>query len=244
MSGELQKYQGTFDEFKDKVQNLPNVTNALDKIANAYTAMPSLFRALTAIDKSGVFAIVDKILTENKAKRTQNNILYAIYELVKIVHLLSKELTEIEDLYKKEQVAELTYIYLERCKETRQQEKIKYFRNIWFNSITDADRAFDEKAYVFDLVGSLRIEQILVLKYVHEKQANTKAKDRIAVEVKNIAKALDMENEHVQQICISLQGMGLLHTGLGPRREQGPNMFSMTEYVKLMGDYIKAPEIS
>lgn len=244
MSKKLPAVPDSFEEFKKLVHSFPNTKGAIDKLGDAYSNIPPLLRVLSAFERTGVWAAVDRFLTEKREKRIQNNILLAMYELAKIGNSLGQKFAEMEISYREEQVPELTYMYFDHCRKTIQDDKIRYFRNVWFNSVIDTDRQLDEKAYVFDLVGSLRIEQILVLKYVHEKQANTKAKVRIAVEVKNIAEALAMKNEHVQQICISLQGMGFLHTGLGPRRQQGPNLFSMTEYVQLMGDYIKAPEIS
>lgn len=164
--------------------------------------------------------------------------LRAIFELAKIASVHNEKLKEIDNSYLQEQVPELTYIYYEQCKNAAQEEKIEYFRNIWINSVFDISRALDEKVYVFDLIGRLRTEQILVLKLFYEKQGPIKQQNRQAIEAKAIAKALDLSADHVQQICISLVGIGLLHTALSPRREGGPNKFTMIEYVQIIGKYL------
>ena len=231
----------SFEEFKKLVLSSPNTKGAIDQLADAYSNIPPLLRVLSVFDKTGISTAIDKILTKKKAKRVQNNILLAIYELAKVVNMLGQKFNEMEISYKEEQVTELTYMYFDNCKKTMQEGKIKYFRNVWFNSIIDTTKQLDEKAYVFDLIGRLRIEQILVLKYIFEKQGNSKPRNRIAVELKDIAKKLQVKPEFAQQICISLQGMGLLHTGLGAVRTSGPDKFFMTDYVTLIGKYIREP---
>ena len=80
----LEKKENTFlsyEEFKRKVLECSEGKTVTDKVADIYDDLPVLVRVIANLDPTGLASSLDQVLTENKAKREQENILRAIYAL-------------------------------------------------------------------------------------------------------------------------------------------------------------------
>jgi len=240
----------TFDDFK-KMMESSFPTSASDVIADKYDdVVPKSVQLLANLDPTGIVSTINQYLTENKAKREQENVLYAIYWCRKSILKHQDMLRNLEKEYLEQQGPELMNLYFEHCKNTYNLEKIEFFRNVWINGMIKDDRDLDEKAYVFDLAASLTLDQIIILRHIYEK-FNSETND---VAVNDIVEALKIEKTRVQHLCISLQGLGLLQYTTndvgGWMREDtdlnviGGNYFRMTEYVKEFVMYIMEPDLA
>ena len=236
----------SFEEFKDMVLNYNEKENIIDKVADKYDQIPTIFKVFKNFDPTGIASSIDDILSENKAKREQNNILLASYYMFQSINNLQAEIEK-----DKQQFSNLTEIYFQKSKESYQEDKIKYYRNIWFNGIINTERTFNEKEYVFELISTLSFDQIRVLKYLSEKlQANMdnslKSKGSYThapIFINEFAQTAGLEVSYVQQICINLEGKGLLHTGLAPISNAGPQRFLTTDFAGVVIKYLNEPDI-
>jgi hypothetical protein len=150
---------------------------------------------------------------------------------------------KIKDIESREQLPLLTESYFEFCRNAYQESKIQFFRNIWLNGILRREKSFDEKIEVFELVASLTEEQIKTLKYIYYQQAGIEFKQRKPAHIDELATALAVDRNRAQQICISLQGRGMLHDyGIGRYGYPGPVQFVMTDFLIILVSYIVAPE--
>ena len=99
----------------------------------------------------------------------------------------------------------------------------------------------EEEEYIFDLLASMRLEEISVLKIVYAKFSLDSPP---FVDVSEIARALNIDLAHVQQICITLEGKGLLHHDNSLDTWVGHNLptrFATNEYVRILVKYIMEP---
>ncbi|HPJ30251.1 MAG TPA: hypothetical protein PLZ42_02540 [Methanothrix sp.] len=107
------------------------------------------------------------------------------------------------------------------------------------------DRDLDEKAYVFDSVASLTLDQIMVFRHIIKISYY-----QITFVLRISQKKELIEKVRARHLCISLQGQGLLQV-MGPRGAvfdggYGPlgDMFRMTEYVKDVVSYMIKPDFA
>lgn len=234
----------SFEEFKRYIQEGNNGEQGfLDKVSNAYDKTPQLIRALGKFfDKSGVLGAVDEILTGHKAQQEQERLYSAVYNLgVKIVQNEATVRQAIND--QKEEFPALTMLYFDKCKESRELEKIKVFRDIWFNSITTNSSTYEEKQYVFDLVSTLSADQIKVLKYIYQQSADNMrelGRDKTPpIGLTQYCTDMGLKYEYVQQICINLQGKGLLQPGANTLISANPTYFLPTGYMDTLIEFLK-----
>jgi len=234
----------SFEEFKRCIQEGNKEEQGfLDKVSNAYDKTPQLIRALARyIDKSGILGAVDEVLTGYKAQQEQERLYYAVYNLgVKVAQNEAMVRQAINEL--KEEFPALVMLYFEKCKESKELEKIKVFRDIWFNSITIKSSTYEEKQYVFELVSSLSYDQIMILKYIYQHSADNIRKlgrDKTPpVGLTKYCADLGLKYEYVQQICINLQGKGLLQQGVETFISANPTHFLPTSYVDTLIEFLK-----
>jgi hypothetical protein len=209
-----------------------------------YEKTPASVLALTNLIP--VLPALTAYLSYHIAEREKNNLLIALCELQKNYTQISNLLSNLDDDYVEQQGPELMNMYFEHCKNTYNRERIKFFRNVWINGMIKGDRDLDEKAYVFDLVASLTLEQIIVIRHIY-KNSSDKSNN---VRVEDIAKELKIEKTRAQHLCISLQGQGLLQV-MGPMGAHigggyGSlgDVFRMTEYVKDVVSYMMEPDFA
>ena len=135
----------TLDDFEKRILERPDNHSALqkmiDKVSDVYDGLPVLIRSLTNFDPTGVSGTIAQMLSENKAKREQKNIICALYLMWQTIMEYGDKLKYLE---LKEQLPALTESYFEFSKNTYQQSKIKFFRNIWLNGIIKEDK-LDQK---------------------------------------------------------------------------------------------------
>lgn len=234
----------SFEEFKEYIQE-GNIDeqNFLDKASNAYDNIPQLIKTFgKLIDKSGVVGVVDEVLTGHNAQREQERLYYAVYNLgVKTMQSEATVRQAINDL--KEEFPELTMLYFDKCKESRELKKTKVFRDIWFNSIISNSSTFTEKEYVFELVSTLSCDQINVLKYIYQQSAENlrvMGRDKTPpIGLTQYCTDMGLKYEYVQQICINLQGKGLLQPGAETLITANPTHFLPTGYMDTLIDFLK-----
>jgi predicted transcriptional regulator len=234
----------SYDEFKPMILETDLAESGLlDKAADSYDKIPSYIRAIQNIDPTGIASTIGQLLSENKAKREQDNIIRAIYNLNLAIQKYSEQLTNLEEKYFSEQVPSLTYKYFELSKRTFESQKIEFFRNIWLNGLINTDKQSGEKASIFELAGILTSDEILALKIFYDEQHVLEFKDRKPTHIEKIAKVLNVEISYAQQISMSLQSRGLLlDYGIGKYGYKGPINFVLTDYAKLFAEYITEPK--
>ena len=208
--------------------------------------MPKSVQLLANLDPTGIASTINQCLVENKARREHENILYAIYWCWDTILKYEDILRNLEKEYIEQQGPELMKLYFEHCKDAYNLERIEFFRNVWINGMIKDDRDLDEKAYVFDLVASLTLDQIMVLRHIYKNFSD----ESNNVRIEDIAKELKIEKARAQHLCISLQGQGLLQVmetrgaviegGYGPLGD----VFRMTEYVKDVVSYMMEPDFA
>ena len=233
----------TLDEFERKLYEQPESASFMqrifDKASDKYDNLPSLIKLLPNFDPTGISGAIVQTLNENNSKRLQKNIISALYLMAQTIQQFENKLLNLEI---KNQIPALTEIYFEHSSRTHQKGKIEFFKNIWINGILREDKKIDEKIEVFESVSSLTEEQIVVLKFIYNFQHNNDFLQRKPVGITQLAEALGYDIIRMQQICISLQGKGLLHDyGVGKYNYPGPVNFVMTDYVSLLVSYIVEP---
>jgi len=232
----------SFEEFKARVRESDSAKSAFDKTAEFYDRIPLFIRVLQNFDRTGLASAIDQILTEKQAESEQDNILRAIHALYQALCWHSQELLRLEQSYLSQQGPMLTYSYFEHCKRTFHPSKIELFRNVWFNGLVNVDRRPGEKSRMFDLVASLTEEDIFTLRIIYDRQHSLASSDREPVHIDDIGAALNVESAYAQQICVNLQARGLLFdSGIGKWGYKGPVRFVITDYAKLLVEYITEP---
>lgn len=235
----------TLEEFEKELFERPESVSKLqqifDKALDVYDELPLLVKLLPSFDKTGVFGAIAQMISEHSAKRKRENIICALFYMEKAIQQHEKKLKNLES--KGQHISVLTERYFEYSRRTYQQNKIEWFRNVWLNGILRGEDSLDQKFEVFDLVSTLTEEQIIVLKYMYDNQNENDFLERKPVHISQLAKALGFDTRRSQQICISLQGRGLLHDyGIGKYNYHGPVSFVMTDYVSFLVLYIIDPE--
>jgi hypothetical protein len=237
MSDDPEEQTQTFDDFK-KMMESSFPTSTTDIIADKYDEIVSKSVQLLAnLEPTGIVSTINQLVTENKAKREQENILYAIYWCRKSILKHQDILRNLEKEYLEQQGPELMNLYFEHCKNTYNRKKIEFFRNVWINGMIKENRDLDEKAYAFDLLASLRIEQVLVLKLIYESLLSE-------MRVNDIASTLNIDLIKTKHICSSLEGLGLLvpkNATFGSLSSGEPEYFGITDYIKIVVGYLVEP---
>jgi hypothetical protein len=236
----------SFEEFKSIILNNGSIDSGiLGNVADFYDKVPYYVRAMQNFDPTGIASTICQLLSENKAEREQDNIIRAIYNLTLGIQKYRNQLSVLEQTYFSQQAPSMTYRYFELSQKTFESQKIEFFRNIWLNGLLDVDRQSEEKTEIFKLAGTLTKDEILALKIFYDVQHMLELRERRPINIEQIAQALNMKIEFTQQICISLQSQGLLlDYGLGKYGYKGPVNFVMTDYAKLLVEYITEPKIN
>ena len=134
-------------------------------------------------------------------------------------------------------------VYLYHCKEIRDEKKVKYYARIWFESVTNYEQPLDEKEYIFSLISSLTTDQIKVLKFIYDKVSTMLKEDEESGKrpfgIEGFAKTNKLNYPYVQQICIDLQGKGLLIPGGESIISSNPHSFLTSDYVDTVIIYLK-----
>ncbi|MDD4652095.1 MAG: hypothetical protein PHQ34_07670 [Methanothrix sp.] len=201
-------------------------------IPDEVSSLPSV------LDPTGCLsALLSGINAYNQKKQYENiryALAYLIYKSRRYDQLISP---------KTDDDHEVTIMFFSRCKEAYQRDKIRIFYNIWANAIINADRDIEEKAFVFDLIASMRKEEIMALKIASNKFSLESARN---VDLDEIAKTLNIDKGRAQQICIALQGKGLLHAVNSWGDIAGsstPKQFAANDYVETLVRYIMDPTL-
>lgn len=208
------------------------------KATSAIEAIPeNLASLLELVDPTGKISILFSHIERHKTKKEFQRIMCAVAWLVQKTRSFSKLIEP-----NNEQDIELLMMYLERCKETYQLKKIETYSNIWINSLINRERDVNEKEYIFNLASLLTLEELFVLKFIYNQSYQTSS-----VSIDQIAENLIIEKDYAQQICIRLQGMGLLYPSNLTILEAGggrlPTKYSMTNYVRTFVKYITDPNL-
>lgn len=206
----------------------------LGKVADIYDGMPSVIKALENFEPLGIAGSVVDVLADIKAERKEKQLREVLYNYCLAIYEIRQKIDNLEiDIDSiKSQVPVLSDVYLDTGMRSYQLEKIKYLKNILVNGIIDYNRELDEKISMFSLLASLTISQIRAVILVNGKYRILK--------IEEISQELGVENAYARQLCMSLNGMGLLNItdigGIGQR--SGGYEFGPTEYGKQFNDYI------
>lgn len=211
-----------------------NLHDSRDKVLDLYEKTPASVLALTNL--LPVLPALTAYLSYHTAEREKNNLLIALCELQKDYKYILNILGNLDDDYVEQQGPELMNLYFEHCKNTYSQEKINFFRNVWINGMIKEEQNLEEKAYMFDLVSSLTLEQIQTLKIVYD--------EKRILDIGEISERTGIDNTATRHICLRLQGAGFLQIadigGIGQRC--GGNEFVGTEYLKILAGYLMEPD--
>ncbi|MCX6669642.1 MAG: hypothetical protein NTV25_07550, partial [Methanothrix sp.] len=185
--------------------------SVIDRFADMFDKIPLPVKLLKNFDPTGVIGYFADGLSEIKAKRNEEKLLKTIYELIKAVCIIDQKLGRIDPHYFEAQVIALTEMYFDHSMGSYQLEKIEIFRNAFINSVIDYDRDLDEKENMFNLISSLTMDQIRILKFCYESY-RFQSRDINFVDIANELKLTSYS--YVGQLCHSLIGKGLL-VGMG-----------------------------
>lgn len=234
------------DEFRNLLLNdCDEQLSFSGDLSDFYLRIPNFIRKLSNIDPTGALGYLDGLLTDNKAKREQERLHMALHYMYQTFLEFGNEMKQFmeKDKYKASIVTEL---YFEKSKESYQEEKVNYLKLVWINSILNYERKLDEKEYVFQLVSSLSVDQIRVIKVVYkgveEKISifgeQTEDETELCLLVKEISQSLNLDNTYTQQICTDLHGRGLLRYPRGGFINGEPAAFLTTSIVELLNIYL------
>jgi hypothetical protein len=244
----------TFDEFREKLKLTYPITSSelfQDKIGKSSNWVTRLIFA--TLDPTGISPSLLAKCDEFILKNELDNIEMATYLLRKKACQYEKRLNLLEEKYLQEQVIPLTAKYLILSKDAYQRDKIEDFCNIWINGVLNEKASFGEKAYVFDLIASFRLEELLVLKIVNSKSLHIPSlggslsgiqPSEGFTHISEISRELKITETHAQQICLGLQGRGLLRirATMGDLAGQTtPREFAANEYVDTIRKYLLEP---
>lgn len=240
----------SFEEFKKFILNGENGNNTfVDELSDTYSKIPNIFRKLTSFDPTGIASYFDALLSDNKAQREQDRIIYAIYTMCDAI---TKHRKQLREHIEKDKImyCNITELYLEKSKESIQEEKIGYYNRVWLNGILQSERQFTEKEYIFQLISNLTIDQILIIRTVYDnvkikiKNIGQATEDEtgICVSVEEISLQLNLNVPYVQQMCTDLHGRGLLRYPKGALINSEPSHFLFTSIVDLIDTYIQEPD--
>lgn len=231
----------TFDEFKEKISGLIESGTVIDKASDRYEKLPIIIRAIQNLDPTGISGAIDQVLSNNKAKREQENLMHALYAFYEAILYLGNKQAVLDSSIN-QQLSELTYLYFQKSQETYDNRKIEYYKNIWINGVISNVETLEEKAYVFNIVSSLSIDEIILLASMVRRQGLHTFRDREPMTINDVAGQLGFTTHRSQQLCIGLSGKGLLHDyGLGRYDYAGPVKFVITDYVMLISKYLERP---
>lgn len=223
----------TLEEFKTLCSTDATYKSALvDKLADRYDKIPMLLRLLKNLEPTGIISCFADGLSEIKAKRKEEKLWKTIYELVKAVFFINQKLGKIDPQYFESQVIALTEMYFDHSMRAYQLEKIEIFRNAFIQSVIDYDRAWDEKENIYNLIASLTMEQIRILKLCYELPHN----ENYLIYSTNIVEELKLDEPYIIQLCSDLIGKGLLIGMDNSRSVRGP---MAGYYVYRIGDYLE-----
>lgn len=137
----------------------------------------------------------------------------------------------------KQQFPALVEAYIDYSMEAYQLEKIEYFKNIFVNGVIDFDRKLDEKINIFNIIASLTIGEIEILKIFYEHPASTHSTSAIGID--ELSSKVTSDKAYLKQLCSNLVGKGLLAVdGLTSTWAGQVNGHYKSEYVDRLIKYI------
>lgn len=175
------------------------------------------------------------------SRRERDNIEDALARAMVVLQKHSSMIKRCMDQCSDEYIKAQLFLYLEHSMRARQRDKIELFCNIWANSMINPIHNLEEEEYIIYLIASMRLEEISVLKIVYAKFSLDSPP---FVDISEIARALNIDLAHAQQICIALQGKGLLHPDTSMEPMAGnfvPTRFATNEYVRILVEHIMEP---
>lgn len=237
-------FLSSFESFKEFLFDADEDGNLLNKSADQYSRIPVFLRIAQNFDPTGILGAIDQLLSEDKARREQDRILLAIYELTKASVQYSYQIERLEKLYLSTKLPVVTYLYFEYSERTLYLSKIRLFRNIWLNSLFAEDRSLSEAQIIYDIIQSLTEDEIEALKFIyHESKLETTEMKHI--HINSVAEALNVELAYAQQLCMRLRAQGLIGEssegisfGSGP-----PATFRLTGFTETLIRYVAEPSL-
>jgi len=228
------------------------INQVMNQIENCTNSIPDFIKlSIEALDPTGKASLFFSKIGERKSERDRERIYYALAWIIQRTRVFNRIINP-----ENEQDIDLMIMYLERCRETYQLSKIRIFSNIWINGLIYRERCLEEKAYIFNLASLLTLEELYVLQFVHNQQGYVIPKGDVleGLKLKNssastqkIADAFGITKGYATQLCIRLQGMGLLSpadiTFANVSGSEPPQNFAITEYVDTFIKYILEPNV-
>jgi lipopolysaccharide biosynthesis regulator YciM len=195
-------------------------------------------------DPTGVAGTIDQLLSEDKAQREQDRILLAIYGLTKAFVQYSHRIERLEESYLSTKFPAVTHLYFEHSERTLYPSKIRWFRNIWLNSLFAEDKSSSEASIIYDIIQSLTEDEIRALKFIYH-ESKTETKELKHIHINSVAEALNIGPAYAQQLCIRLRTQGLIGEssegmsfGSGP-----PATFMLMDFTEVLIKYIVEPSL-
>jgi hypothetical protein len=229
----------TLEEFKGSFSKDESNKSIFEKIADIYDKS-IYFKLLKNFDPTGgLISCVADGLSEIKAKRNEEKVWNALYGLFKGLYIIDQKLGTIDPQYYESQVIALIEMYFDHSMRSYQLEKIEIFRNAFIFGVLDYDRTLDEKENIFNIISSLTIEQIRILKFIYDNHFGADTLDK-----KTVIGELKLAEPYVQQLCQDLIGKGLLIGCMDVGVIDGYGGFSkyyIGDYLEILIKYIKEP---
>jgi hypothetical protein len=250
----------TLEEFKISFSKEEANKSILEKISDIYDKSIYL-KIFKNFDPTGGFiSCVADGLSDIKAKRNEEKVWNALYGLFKGLYIIDQKIGTIDRQYYESQVIALIEMYFDHSMSSYQLEKIEIFKNAFIRGVLDYDRTLDEKENMFNIISSLTIGHIRVLKFIYDRiNSSTVHKDEIVEELgltepdlqhpstvhkDEIVEELGLTEPHLQLLCHDLIGRGLLignHDTLRLDGYGGYISYFNSDYIEILIKYIKEP---
>lgn len=237
------QYPATLEEFKALCLN-DTIYKPIDKLADAFDKLPMCIKLLKNLDPTGGFlSYFADALSELKTKRNEEKLWKALYELFKALRAIDRKQGRINPEYFESQVIALTEMYFDYSMRAYQLEKIEIFRNAFIRGVIDYERTLDEKENIFNLIASLTLEQVRILKFCYDNQHeyHDEHHDLHQIGRREIADRLNLEESYVDIICQGLNGKGLLigrDNSKQMHSDWGYNAYLIPKYLERLINYV------
>lgn len=231
----------SLEEFKASCSKDASYKSVSDKLADSYDKLPRSIRLLKNLDPTGGFiSYFADTLSEIKAERNEEKLWKTLYELFKALHIIYQKQGKINPEYFESQVIALTEMYFDHSMRAYQIEKIEILKNAFVGGVLDYNKTLDEKENIFNIVSSLTIEQICILKYCYDNKDKYPPPHGIQISV--MAHELKLSESYVDQLCLNLEGKGLLFGILSSRPYgggRGYGQYIIGDFLDYLIKYIK-----
>lgn len=223
---------GRIDQANEFISNSPIIKGLFD---GGLSLIPVVGQAIS----SSLDARSFKLFEENTKKFTS--------EIKSLIEKLDEEKID-KDFLDSSEFTALIIETLARNARAYEDEKVKFYANIFVNYLTSTKTPITYKEGFIRIIDELTVDHIRVLAFIcfrldNPNEENEKLRNRVLAE--DISNNLNIPLDRVLAYCQHLLRFGLLWDwGIGKFGSYKPNKFSVTEYGRELANLLKTIENS